>query len=238
MLPKERSPGPVRGAGAGREAERVSKAVLHLGEGMEPGFLREVEQEAGTKVSLCYQCGKCAASCPVSFVMDLEPYQVMRLVQLGARDEVLRSRTIWLCASCTACSERCPREVDVAAAMDALRVLARRAGYRPAEGQIALFHGLFLDSVRDTGRLHELGLMLRYKLKTGDLFSDLDVGLPMMRHGKLKPVPHRIRGTEQMRVLFWRVRARETAAVHQSTGAARESEAAAGGRPEKGGEGR
>lgn len=222
----------------GREAERVSKAVLHLGEGTQPGFLREVEQEAGTRVSLCYQCGKCAASCPVSFVMDLEPYQVMRLVQLGARDEVLRSRTIWLCASCTACSERCPREVDVAATMDALRVLARRSGYRPAEAQVALFHGIFLDNVRDTGRLHELGLMVRYKLRSGDLFSDLDVGLPMMRHGKLKPVPHRIRGVEQLRALFARVRARETAAVRQSTGADPQGEAAAGGRPEKGGEGR
>lgn len=195
----------------GREAERVSKAVLHLSEGTEPGFLREVEQEAGTRVSLCYQCGKCAASCPVSFVMDLEPYQVMRLVQLGARDEVLRSRTIWLCASCTACSERCPREVDVAATMDALRALARRSGYRPAEAQVALFHGIFLDNVRDTGRLHELGLMVRYKLRSGDLFSDLDVGLPMMRHGKLKPTPHRIRGVEQLRALFARVRAREAA---------------------------
>jgi heterodisulfide reductase subunit C len=157
--------------------------------------------------------------------MDLEPYQVMRLVQLGARDEVLRSRTIWLCASCTACSERCPREVDVAATMDALRVLARRSGCRPAEAQIALFHELFLDSVRDAGRLHELGLMVRYKLKSGDLLSDLDVGLPMMRHGKLKPVPHRIQGVEQLRAIFARVRAREAAAVRQSTGADRESAA-------------
>jgi len=191
--------------------------VLDLAVGMEPGFLREVEEEAGTRVSLCYQCGKCAASCPVSFVMDLEPYQVIRLVQLGARDEVLRCRTIWLCASCTACTERCPREVDVAATMDALRALAGRYGYRPAEGPIAVFHELFLDNVRATGRLHELGLMARYKLRSGDLFSDLDVGLPMMRHGKLAPLPHRIRGIDQVRALFARVRAVEVARAGGAT---------------------
>lgn len=216
--------------GAGRGAERVTRPVLDLSRGMEPGFLREVEEEARTRVSLCYQCGKCAASCPVSFVMDLEPYQVMRLVQLGARDEVLRSRTIWLCASCTACTERCPREVDVAAAMDALRILARRYGYQPAEKSVAAFHDLFLENVRATGRLHELGLMARYKLKSGDLFSDLDVGFPMVRHGKLAPLPHRIRGTGHVRELFARVRAREAKGALES--------GAAGEALRKGGEGR
>lgn len=187
----------------------MAKAVLDLSQMAErEGFLGEVEAEASTRVSVCYQCGKCAASCPVSFAMDLEPYQVMRLVQLGAKEEVLRSRTIWLCASCTACSERCPREVDVAAVMDALRIMARRQGYPIPEPAIAGFHDLFLDTVRAGGRLHELGLMARYKIKTANLFSDLDVGLTMMRYGKLKPLPHRIHGVESVRALFARVKAR------------------------------
>ena len=56
--------------------------------------------------------------------MDLLPSQVMRLVHLGAEDEVLESQAIWLCASCEACTTRCPMDIDIAAVMDALRILA------------------------------------------------------------------------------------------------------------------
>lgn len=187
----------------------MAKAVLDLGSEGTRTFAQEVEREAGTRVSWCYQCGKCASSCPVSFAMDLEPYQVMRLVQLGFSEEVLRSRAIWLCVSCATCSERCPRQVDVAGVMDALRGLALRKGYRATEPAVATFHDLFLENVRSAGRLHELGLMLRYKVKSADLFSDLDVGLTMMRYGKLKPWPHRIRDREALRRLFARVKEKE-----------------------------
>jgi len=87
-------------------------------------FLRQVEEASGQNLYACYQCGKCSAGCPSAFAMDLLPNQVIRLVQLGQREEALSSTTIWLCAACLACLARCPKGVDLARIMEALRELA------------------------------------------------------------------------------------------------------------------
>ena len=58
--------------------------------------------------------------------MDVPPNQIVRLVQLGLEGEIARSGTIWLCASCLKCSIRCPRGIDLARVMEALRLLTLR----------------------------------------------------------------------------------------------------------------
>ena len=58
--------------------------------------------------------------------MDLLPSQIIRLIQLGQFSDVLNSKTIWLCASCFSCSARCPKGVDLAKVMEALRLLLLR----------------------------------------------------------------------------------------------------------------
>src|SRR5208282_717492 len=73
------------------------------------------------QVADCYQCGKCTAGCPVAMHMDVAPNQVVRLVQLGEWEKALQSRAIWECVGCQTCSTRCPKEVDCAGVMDALR---------------------------------------------------------------------------------------------------------------------
>ena len=65
------------------------------------------------KLRRCIQCGTCSATCPTAYAMDFSPRQVWRRVQLGLRDEVLNSRTFWLCTTCKACQVRCPREIDL-----------------------------------------------------------------------------------------------------------------------------
>ena len=90
-------------------------------------FVREVEEISGEDLLACNQCGKCSAGCPVASVMDLLPSQVIRLAQLGM-EEVLESRTIWICASCLACVTRCPKGVDLPRLMEALREIALRSG--------------------------------------------------------------------------------------------------------------
>jgi len=77
-------------------------------ENINPAFLEEVEGGSGVKVSACFQCRKCTNGCPVTFAMDLYPDQVMRYIQLGIREPVLNSSTIWVCASCETCTTRCP----------------------------------------------------------------------------------------------------------------------------------
>jgi len=76
-------------------------------------------------VYLCYLCGKCGAGCPMANKMDLMPYQIIHLVQLGD-ERVLDAESIWFCATCFTCTVRCPRNLDVAKIMEGLRTIRLR----------------------------------------------------------------------------------------------------------------
>lgn len=89
-------------------------------------FVKKVEEISGQSLLSCYQCGKCSAGCPMAFAMDLLPNQIIRLVQLGLEEDIARSKAVWLCASCVTCSVRCPRGVDLARVMEAVRLLTLR----------------------------------------------------------------------------------------------------------------
>lgn len=91
-------------------------------------FIKKIEELSGQNIYACYQCGNCSAGCPVADHMDILPNQIIRLIQLGADDEVLESETIWLCAGCLQCMANCPKGVDLAKIMEALRTYLKRQG--------------------------------------------------------------------------------------------------------------
>ncbi len=159
-------------------------------------------QQSGINIQDCYQCQKCSAGCPVVFAMDYKPNQIMQMVSLGLKERVLASKTIWVCASCYTCSTRCPNDIDIAKVMDWLRQQALREGVPPAEKDVSLFHAAFLNSIRTHGRIHEMGLMVRYKMKTGKLFDDFKLGWKMFTKGKLKILPSRIKKKKEIAALF------------------------------------
>jgi len=97
-------------------------------ESLQRELVRRVEEWSGQDVLSCYQCGECSAGCPAAGAMDLLPSQVIRLVQLGLVEEALASRTIWFCAACLTCASRCPKGVDLARVMEALREVALDRG--------------------------------------------------------------------------------------------------------------
>jgi len=90
-------------------------------------FVAKVEELSGQKILACYQCGKCSAGCPAVSEMDILPNQVIRYVQLGLKDELLKSEACWVCASCLTCNARCPKGIKIAEVMEAVRqVLLRK----------------------------------------------------------------------------------------------------------------
>ena len=101
-----------------------------------------IAKEAGVNVRECYQCGKCSAGCPMADSFDLMPRQVIHCLQLGDMEEIFKSKSIWLCASCHTCSERCPHEIDVATLMEKCRIEAQAKGYCGQE-DVKLFNDIF-----------------------------------------------------------------------------------------------
>lgn len=86
----------------------------------------------GETVTLCYQCGTCASSCPVAKMTPrFNPREVIKLSLLGEEQEVLSGDSIWLCCSCYNCQERCPQKVEIADVIYAIRNLALERGYIP-----------------------------------------------------------------------------------------------------------
>jgi heterodisulfide reductase subunit C len=138
--------------------------------------------------------------------MDVTPNQVMRLVQIGdcaAADKVLRSGAIWSCAGCLICTQRCPKELDPAAVMDALREISYQQGkVSPEQKKVLAFHEAFLTTVEKTGRMSEFALVRRYKTATMDLLSDLAVAPALMARGKLKLTGHKIAGRKEVQRIF------------------------------------
>jgi len=82
----------------------------------------------------CIQCGTCSASCPTAFAMDYTPRQLWQMVRLGMKEDVLASRTFWLCTTCKSCQVRCPRGIPITDMMIALKEYATRVDVNVPEG--------------------------------------------------------------------------------------------------------
>jgi len=124
--------------------------------------------------------------------MQHGPDIILRMVQLGQRQETLSSPDIWLCAGCETCGTRCPNDIDIAHVMDALRQIAVAEGVKPAVPNVKRFHDLFLTVVGLTGEMHEAGLMGAYELLSGDWLKDpsiIPLAANLLVKGKVPVMP-------------------------------------------------
>ena len=176
---------------------------------LDPTFestLRKRLGEKGEKVPLCFQCGVCSGSCPVAFAMDYTPRQIMELIELGAKDLVLNSSTIWLCAACYSCSVRCPQGVDLKEVMDTLKEMALEdPKYSRAE---KAFYEKFIQVIKKNGRMDEVALYVKLMPKSA-VVRNLGFGLKLYQKGKININPAKSNSADQVAKIFEKVLAKE-----------------------------
>ena len=96
----------------------------------------------------------------------------------------------------------CPQAIDIASMMDAVREMAIQADVKIAEPDIFGFHTEVINSIERHGRTHKLEIMMRYKLRTRDLFSDVEVGLRMLAKRKLDLRPSKVDDRREIDAIF------------------------------------
>jgi len=156
---------------------------------IDPKFKYEIAKaHGGEKLMRCFQCGTCTSDCPVArFSETYRPRQIIRMAHMGLKDRVLKSDTIWLCAACFTCTDRCPQDVEVASVIRVLRNIAAEQGIMPQ---------VFKEeaaSVLESGyayRIPELRLKKRQSL-----------GLPPLPKGNAESIRKTLHGVNLMKCI-------------------------------------
>jgi len=158
----------------------------------------------GENLNLCIQCGTCSGSCPNIDYMDYSPRQIIAMVRAGFRDEVLSSNTMWVCASCYLCTVRCPRDVKITELMHVLESIALHHGLSNRKTSTPTMYKTFVDSIMKSGRVHELGFMINFYLKSNlfKAFKNAPLGIKLLSHGRLSLKPERIKGLDQLKTIL------------------------------------
>ena len=179
--------------------------MITLGTQGKNTFLADVNRRSGANVLECYQCGKCVSTCPVSGYMDFPPREIMQLIKLGQRNEVYMANSTWFCLTCSACSGRCPREIEIPAVMEAIRHMALEEQYVNSSAKvrsIRKFHNIFLDMIRRYGRSYELRLMVEHNIRTRDLFKDVTLAPTALLKGKIPLLVKPVKSAQSIRRMF------------------------------------
>ena len=179
---------------------------------LDPHFGEYIATKAyGEKLFSCIQCGTCSGTCPVSHYMDYTPRKIIAMIREGFRDEVLHCFTIWLCASCYACTVDCPREIKITDVMYALKQEAIAQGVYPQRFPIPVLAREFFRGVQSKGRSNELPLMIRLFLKTNPfgMLQNASIGLRLWWTGRMSLRMEHTRRPATIRTLLRAAKAAE-----------------------------
>ncbi len=183
---------------------KVTRRVKYESE-LDLGFGERIAADAyGQKLLSCIQCGTCGATCPLSYYMDYTPRRVIAMVREGFREEAINSFTIWLCASCYACTVQCPRQIHITDVMYTLKREAIKQGVYPRRYPIPVLARAFFDLVRHFGRSSEGLLLIRLYLQTNPLnmLRNARLGWTLFRKGRMSLAIERIRDKHKLRNLL------------------------------------
>lgn len=165
-------------------------------------IVKEIEEIFGEEISSCFQCKKCSLGCPMSVSMEHPPHEIIRLLQYGLEERIYQSEALWICANCETCGARCPNGISVGGIIDSLRLIARERGLKTEIRDIPIFHKNYVESIKKRGRVHEVSMLMLYKLKMKNLFEDLLLGWGLFYRGKLPLKATSIKGKEELQKIF------------------------------------
>jgi len=194
------------------ELARPGELSAHESE-LRAAFLAEVEKiPGGDRIRRCIQCGTCSGSCPVSYAMDIQPRQLVAYFRAGDLESILRSRTIWICASCYACTVRCPSGIKVTDLIYGLKRMAMEGRIRSRSTPTSTLSSEFVRLVNRYGRSPEIELSVRYLLRRAPhrLVSQIPLGWRLIRKGRMPLRTHRVKGLAGLRRIIAKAEEMET----------------------------
>jgi quinone-modifying oxidoreductase subunit QmoC len=154
----------------------------------------------GRALFACIQCGTCSGTCPLATYMDYSPRKIIAMTRAGFKEEVLRSFTIWLCASCYACTVECPRKIKITDFMAELKQRAIHDRVAPKRFPASVLAREFFEAVRRRGRNTESRLVLRLYAKTNPIkiLSQARLGLRLLRTGRFSLRAESVKDRQQI----------------------------------------
>jgi heterodisulfide reductase subunit C len=164
-------------------------------------------KDEGNPLGTCVHCAMCSGICPAAPFMDHTPQKLLALINADMRDEVLDSNTYWMCASCFACTEKCPRGIHPAEMMYALKRYSLWKSRHP-EGLIGPdFSRRFVRTILKNGKSYEPGYAPAFIWEGGfpGLVREIQSGLRLLRKGRLPIVPSKIKRVGTFRKMIERV---------------------------------
>jgi heterodisulfide reductase subunit C len=175
-------------------------------EELDPTFLDEIKDKSfSEEIDRCIQCGTCSSSCPMVTYMDYPPRKIIAMVKHGFKDEVLRSFTPWLCASCYSCQVRCPSNIKITDIMYTLKRKAIEAKVYPAKFPIPALAQEMHKLIAKNGRNSELWLVLNMYLRLKNPFGPLKMastGINLMKTGRMNLKKEKIKNKKQLHSLL------------------------------------
>lgn len=177
---------------------------------LDPNFKYQLSRElGGENLEYCFNCTGCACGCPVAQVdPTFNPRKIIRMGILGMTKELLAMESFWKCVSCYTCFARCPQDVRITEVLYALKNMAVREALK---GNIEIkttkpiFDKMFIDSIKNNGRVSEATVLAKYTLKTKGLKGLMGyshMGLTMFKKGKIPLRAEKIKGRKQIKHIF------------------------------------
>ena len=161
----------------------------------------------GEPLKTCIQCGTCAGSCPAVDYMDHTPRQLIAMINADLKEDVLASSTYWICASCFNCTVRCPRNIDIAGTMYAIK---RYSIWHKQhlEGLVGpTFSETFVKTIARSGRSYEPVLAPSYifKFSVREFLQEAQTATNMMLKGRIPVLPPRIKRLDNFKRMISKI---------------------------------